>query len=194
MTMQKITIGMTPTTTNIILTQTIRCQLLMKVTHMKPTPIITIMHQQEIIRLIECIVHISTPQIKNEDKHVQQEIQNVSENNKQITHEMNRLQDQFRYLLQNITERNLLQQENKETNKKDFDQSNSRICEPQDVKGIKCEDPQITKNKTSSSSSSHDIEGNEETYRNNIDKINSNNNLEILDDNSKAELDVQDTH
>ena len=107
---------------------------------------------------------------------------------------MNRLQDQFRYLLQNITERNLMEQENKETNKKDFDQSNSRICEPQDVKGIKCENPQITKNKTSSSSSSHDNEGNEETYRNNIYKINSNNNLEILDDNSKAELDVQNTH
>ena len=77
---------------------------------------------------------------QNEDKHVQQEIQNVRENNKQITHEMNRLRHQFRYLLQNITERNLLQQENKETNKKDFDQSNSRICEPNEVKGIKCED------------------------------------------------------
>ena len=38
--------------------------------------------------------HFNTPN-QDEDKHVQQEIQNVSENNKQITHEMNRLRNQF---------------------------------------------------------------------------------------------------
>ena len=127
---------------------------------------------------------LNTP-YEDENNNMRNEIRNLRENNKQITHEMNCLQDQVRYFLQRITEQNPPSQENKEMNK-DFDQPNATICEPQNMKNLKCKDPEIIKDETSLSSSSHHIESNIRINQNNIDKIITNTYPEIPDDNSKV--------
>ena len=70
------------------------------------------------------------PPYEDENNSMQQEIKSLRENHKQMTHEVNCLQDQVRYLLQNITEQNPLPQENEEMNKIDFAQLNAGIYKP----------------------------------------------------------------
>ena len=67
---------------------------------------------------------------------------------------------------------------------KDFDQLNPTICEPQNVKKLKCEDPEIIKDKTSLFSSSHDIKSNIRINQIDIDETIANTYPEIPDDNS----------
>ena len=91
---QKITFGMTVTTTDINHIPTIRCQLLMKITHMKLKSVITLIHHQEIIPLIIRLDY--TPlnlSHEGENNLIQQEIKNLRDNHKRMTHEINCLQD-----------------------------------------------------------------------------------------------------
>ena len=50
-----------------------------------------------------------------------------------MTHEINCLRDQIRYLLQHITEQSPLPQENEEMNKIDFPHLNAAMDEPQNM-------------------------------------------------------------
>ena len=71
---------------------------------------------------------------------------------------------------------------------KDFDQPNATICEHQNIKNHKSEDPEILKGETSLSCSSHYIESNIRLNQNDIDEIIANIHPKIPDDNCKVEI------
>ena len=183
---QKITFGMTVTTTDINPIPTIRCTLLMNVAHMKPTPVITIIHHQEIsyYRIDYTPLNLSH---EDENNRIQQEIKSLRDNYKLITLEVNCLQNQVRYLLQHITEQNSLPQENEEMNKIAFSHLNAAMDEPQNMKNSTYEDPEVVKDETSLFISPNGIESIVRINQNDINRIVTNNCPEKPDDASKAE-------
>ena len=125
----------------------------------------------------------------HEDKNncIQQKIKNLRDNHKRMTYEMKCLQDQFRYLLQHITEQNPLPQENKEMNKIDFAHLNTAIDKPQNIKNSTCKDPEIAKDEAKVClSAPRDIESIVRVNQNDTNRIINKSSPEIIDDASKA--------
>ena len=127
------------------------------------------------------------PSHEDENNRIQQEIKNLRDNHKRMTHEINCLQDQIRYLLQHITEQSPLPQENEEMNKIDFANLNAAIDKLQNMKSSTYKDPEIIKDEASLFISPHDIESIVRVNQNDTNRIITNSCPKIPDDASKAE-------
>ena len=127
------------------------------------------------------------PSHEDENNRIQQKIKSLHDNHKRMTHEINCLQDQIRYLLQHITEQSPLPQENEEMNKIDFPHLNAAIDEPQYMENSTYEDPENINNEASLFISPNDIKSIVRVNQNDINRIVTDNCPEIPDDDSKAE-------